>query len=199
MKNNIKYYIDTKEKKDEGDRVIFKFCPLCGEKLELKDSYDEGKVPYCKKHDTLYFDLPKPCIVVAVLKGDKILLLKQSYIFKNSKVLLSGYVGVDEIAEETVYREVLEESGIKVKNIEYLGSDFVKGKELLMLTYVAQYESGEIKQSNEVEFIGWVNLCDALEQMTEDLVGQRVIKKILHKKGDNAIYPFKKIQYVEEV
>ena len=87
MKNNIKYYIDTKEKKDEGDRVIFKFCPLCGEKLELKDSYDEGKVPYCKKHDTLYFDLPKPCIVVAVLKGDKILLLKQSYIFKNSKVL----------------------------------------------------------------------------------------------------------------
>ena len=179
--------------------MIFKFCPQCGEKLELKDSYDEGMVPYCKKHDILYFDLPKPCVVVAVLKGDKILLLKQSYIFKNSKVLLSGYVGIDETAEETVYREVLEESGIKVKNIEYLGSDYVKGKELLMLTYVAQYESGEIKQSNEVEFIGWVNLCDALSQMKEDLIGQSVIKKILKKKDNNAIYPFKKIQYIKEI
>ncbi|MGL4654368.1 MAG: NUDIX domain-containing protein [Sarcina sp.] len=179
--------------------MIFKFCPQCGSKLELRDNYDEGKVPYCKEHETLYFDLPKPCAVVAVLKGDKILLLKQSYIFKDSKVLLSGYVGVDETVEETVYREVLEEAGIKIKNIEYIGSDYVVGKELLMLTYVAQYESGEISQSTEVEFIDWVNLCDALTEMKEDLIGQRVIKKILEKKGENAIYPFKKIEYVEEI
>lgn len=179
--------------------MIFKFCPQCGSKLELRDNYDEGKVPYCKDHDALYFDLPKPCAVVAVLKGDRILLLKQSYIFKNSKVLLSGYVGVDETVEEAVYREVLEESGIKIKNIEYLGSDYVVGKELLMLTYVAEYEGGEINQSTEVEFIDWVNLCDALDEMKEDLVGQRVIRKILEKKGDNVIYPFKMVEYVEEI
>ncbi|MGL4450844.1 MAG: NAD(+) diphosphatase [Sarcina sp.] len=179
--------------------MIFKFCPQCGLKLELKNNYDEGEVPYCKEHKTLYFDLPKPCAVVAVLKGDKILLLKQSYIFKNSKVLLSGYVGVNETAEEAVYREVLEESGIKIKNIEYLGSDYVEGKELLMLTYVAQYESGEINQSTEVEFIDWINLCDALGEMQEDLVGQKVVRKILEKKGEKVIYPFKMIEYVEEI
>lgn len=109
----------------------FKYCPLCGEKLELKNSWDEGMIPYCSKHDMMFFDLPKPCIVVAVIKGDEIILLKQSYIYENSKVLISGYVGVDECAEETVYREVKEETGITVKDIKYLGSDFVKGKNYL--------------------------------------------------------------------
>ncbi|MGL5767731.1 MAG: NAD(+) diphosphatase [Sarcina sp.] len=179
--------------------MIFKFCPVCGKELELKDNYDEGKVPYCCDDDTLYFDLPKPCVVVAVIKGDKVLLLKQSYIFKKSKVLLSGYVGVDETVEETVYREVKEEAGIEVSHIEYLGSDYVEGKELLMLTYVAKYKSGVINKSSEVEGIEWISLCDALQEMKEDLVGQRIIKKILAKRDENEIYPFKMIDNIQEV
>lgn len=177
----------------------FKFCPLCGQKLELRDNYDEGLVPYCSKHDALYFDLPKPCIVVAVLKGDKVLLLKQSYIYKDCKVLLSGYVGVDETAEETVYREVKEEAGIEVDNIEYLGTDFVKDKELLMITYVARYVKGNLKQSSEVEGISWESLDGALEEMKNDAIGKKVIKKILNLKGNKAIYPFKLIETFTEI
>lgn len=179
--------------------VKFKFCPLCGQKLELRDNYDEGLVPYCSKHDALYFDLPKPCIVVAVLKGDKVLLLKQSYIYKDCKVLLSGYVGVDETAEETVYREVKEEAGIEVDNIEYLGTDFVKDKELLMITYVARYVKGNLKQSSEVEGISWESLDGALEEMKNDAIGKKVIKKILNLKGNKAIYPFKLIETFTEI
>ena len=167
----------------------FKYCPLCGEKLELKNSWDEGMIPYCSKHDMMFFDLPKPCIVVAVIKGDEIILLKQSYIYENSKVLISGYVGVDECAEETVYREVKEETGITVKDIKYLGSDFVKGKELLMLTYLAYYESGEIEKSTEVEGAAWYNIEDALCELNEDSIGKRVVKKVLKEiryEGTNA-------------
>ena len=178
--------------------MIFKFCPLCGEKLELKNNYDEGMVPYCNHHKELYFDLPKPCVVVAVIRDEKVLLLKQSYIYKESKVLLSGYVGVDETAEETVYREVLEESGIKVNNIRYIGSDYVPNKELLMLTYVADYMSGEINKSDEVEFIDWVNLCDALADMKEDEVGKKIIKRVLAER-EEAIHPFKRIDKIIEV
>ena len=70
----------------------YNFCPKCGNKLVEKYSWDEGGVPYCIKDDIMFFDTPKPCIMVAVIKEDKILLLKQSYIYKNSKVLISGYV-----------------------------------------------------------------------------------------------------------
>lgn len=159
--------------------MIYKYCPICGGRLQNKDSWDEGAVPYCSKDDIMYFNTPKPCVVVAVIKADKILLLKQSYIFKNSKVLISGYVSIDESAEETVYREVKEETGIEIDNIRYLGSDFVSNKELLMLTYMADYKSGDIIKSSEVEDIEWVSINKALEMMSEDEVGKKVVKKVL--------------------
>ncbi len=157
----------------------YKFCPKCGRELEMFNCWDEGEVPYCPVDDILYFDTPRPCIVVGVVKDDEILLLKQSYIYKNSKVLISGYVDQDEYAEDTVYREVLEETGIETKNAKYLGSDFVEGKELLMITFMAEYKSGEIKKSDEVEGIGWVKIDEALSQMKEDKIGTKVVKKII--------------------
>lgn len=157
----------------------YKFCPLCGRELVMRNSWDEGEGPYCPVDDKMYFDLPKPCVVVAVVRDSKILLMKQSYIFKNSKVLVSGYVTTGEDVESTVIREVKEETGITVDNLKYLGSDVVLGAELLMLTFMADYVEGEITKSDEVEWVDWSNIEDALCQMQEDEVGKRVVKKVL--------------------
>ncbi len=157
----------------------FKFCPLCGRNLVEKYSWDEGGVPYCEYDDIMYFDTPKPCVVVAVLKENEILLLKQSYIFKNSKVLVSGYVTVGETLEETVYREVKEETGILIEDIKYLGSQCIKSKELLMIAFMARYVGGEIEKSSEVEWVEWGNIENALCEMTEDEIGKNIVKKVL--------------------
>lgn len=161
----------------------FKFCPKCGTKLVMRDSWDEGEVPYCPVDNTMYFDLPKPCVVVAVIKDQDILLMKQSYIFKDSKVLVSGYVTIGETVEQTVVREVKEETGITVDNIKYLGSDIVKESELLMLTYMAKYVDGEIRKSDEVEWVDWSNIEDALYEMKEDEIGKTVVRKVLKEIG----------------
>lgn len=157
----------------------YRFCPICGSELKEKFSWDEGGVPYCSYDDIMFFDTPKPCIMVAIIKEDEILLLKQSYIYKNSKVLLSGYIANDETAEDAVKREVKEEAGIQIENIRYLGSDYVKNKEILMLTYMADFTSGELTISKEVEDMGWVKLSDALDEMKEDIIGLKVVKKVL--------------------
>lgn len=161
----------------------FKYCPICGRELEEKYSWDEGGVPYCSVDNIMYFDTPKPCIIVAVIKEDKILLLKQSYIFKSCKVLLSGYVANGETAEETVKREVREEAGIEIEGIRYLGSDYLQSKEILMLTYMAKYSRGQINKSLEVEWLDWSNIEDALSEMEEDEIGKRVVRKVLKKLG----------------
>ncbi|MBD7911823.1 MULTISPECIES: NUDIX domain-containing protein [Clostridium] len=160
----------------------FKFCPICGRKLGEMFCGDEGRIPYCEYDNELFFDTPKPCIMVAVIKDDEILLLKQSYIYKDSKVLVSGYIGIDEKAEDTVYREVLEETSIEIQNVEFLGTDYIEGKELLMLTYLASYKAGVLSKSKEVEEASWVKISDALEHMKENLIGQRVIKKVLDRR-----------------
>ena len=157
----------------------FLYCPLCGGELVDKDSWDEGTVPYCPVDNIMYFETPKPCVVVAVMKGNEILLLKQSYIFKNSKVLVSGYVTNGETVEETVYREVKEETGITVDEIKYLGSEYLASKEIIMLTFMAKYVEGEINKSSEVEGVEWGNIEDALCQMSEDEIGKRIVRKLL--------------------
>lgn len=157
----------------------FKYCPKCGRKLEEKYSFDEGGVPYCPIDDIMYFDTPKPCIIVAVIRGSKILLLKQSYIFKDSKVLVSGYVTNGESVEETVSREVKEETGIIVGDIKYLGSEYFAAREIIMLTFMAKYIEGEINKSDEVEWVDWSELNGALCEMKEDEIGKRIVKKVL--------------------
>ncbi|KEI13203.1 DNA mismatch repair protein MutT [Clostridium novyi B str. ATCC 27606] len=161
----------------------YRFCPICGRELNIRNSWDEGDVPYCPIDDIMFFDLPKPCIVVAVLKGNEVLLMKQSYIFKNSKVLVSGYVNVGENVEDTVIREVKEETGITINNLKYLGSDVVKASELLMLTFMADYVEGEIVKSKEVEWVNWSNINNAISEMSEDEIGKTVIRKVLKEKN----------------
>ncbi len=157
----------------------YKYCPICGKPLKDKYSWDEGGVPYCETDDMMFFDTPKPCIIVAVVKDDQVLLLKQSYIFKNSKVLVSGYVTTGETVENTVKREVMEETGIIIGDITYLGSDYLASREIIMLTFLAKYESGEINKSEEVEGIQWIKISNALQEMQEDEIGKNVMKKVL--------------------
>lgn len=158
----------------------FKYCPMCGKELEEKYSYDEGGVPYCVVDDVMYFDTPRPCIIVAVIRENMLLMLKQNYTFKNSKVLVSGYVSTGEVVEETVIREVKEETGIIVRQPKYLGSYYLDSKEIIMLTFMAEYESGEvIAESGEVDWAGWISIDGALSEMDEDKIGKSVVKKVI--------------------
>jgi NAD+ diphosphatase len=161
----------------------FKYCPKCGKELVERDSFDEGGVPYCPDDDIMYFETPKPCIIVAVIRENKILLLKQSYIFKDSKVLVSGYVTNGESVEETVFREVKEETGITISDIKYLGSEYLASREIIMLTFMAIYAEGEINKSSEVEWVDWSEIEDALCEMKEDKIGKRIVRKVLEEIG----------------
>lgn len=159
--------------------MIYTYCPICGGKLELMNSWDEGDVPYCPNDDILYFDVPKTIVLIAIIRENKILLLKQSYIYKNSKVLISGYVTNGESLEETATREAYEETGIEIKNPRYIGSYPMKEKEFLFVGFVAEYVNGEIVKSSEVEHAEWADLKSALSEMKEDTIGKKVVEKIL--------------------
>jgi NAD+ diphosphatase len=118
------------------------FCGRCGQKTETVDGEMAKICPACK-----FMSYPRisPAVIVAVLKGDKILLTRYAAFRGNMRTIIAGFLEPGETLEECVRREVLEEVGLKVKNIRYFGNQPWPFPNSLMIGFTAEWESGEIK------------------------------------------------------
>jgi NAD+ diphosphatase len=97
-------------------------------------------------------------IIVLVRKGEEALLVKAKNFRRDYYGLVAGFVETGETLEECVAREVMEETGLKIKNIRYYKSQPWPYPNNLMLGFFAEYESGEIKvQEEELLDCRWFN------------------------------------------
>lgn len=96
-----------------------KYCKECGEKLIIKKLEGEGNIPYCPKCKEYRF--PKFNVAISTIvvnkENDNILLIKQYG--RDAYILVAGYVNLGESLEETVVREVKEETGMNVTSFIY--------------------------------------------------------------------------------
>src|SRR5208337_2878011 len=129
------------------------FCGRCGGRTSLKASERARECPHCGL--VIYPEL-SPAIIVAVVRGAEILLAR-SHRFRNAFYsVLAGFVEAGETFEETGRREVMEEVGIEIKNIRYFGSQPWPFPNSLMVGFMADYESGEIRiDESEIVDAGW--------------------------------------------
>ena len=96
-----------------------KYCGRCGERTEHSNTERAMVCPEC---GSIYYPVICPAVIVAVINGDKILMTKYAYGTYRKYALVAGYTEIGETLERTVEREVLEEVGLKVKNIRYYAS-----------------------------------------------------------------------------
>ena len=120
-----------------------KFCGMCGNKMEYQAVYNTYALK-CNNCGNIAWNRVSNAIIVAVRKGDKLLMAHNRNYGKNKYSILAGFVEYGESAEEAVRREVFEEVGIKVKNIKYFSSQAWPFPNSYMLGFTAEYESGEI-------------------------------------------------------
>lgn len=86
-----------------------------------------------------------PCIIVAIHNGKQILLAQGNrHISPPMFSTLAGFVESGESLEQAVHREVEEEVGVKLKNIQYFGSQAWPFPHQLMVGFTAEYAEGEI-------------------------------------------------------
>ncbi|MGL1892377.1 MAG: NAD(+) diphosphatase [Spirochaetaceae bacterium] len=131
------------------------FCGVCGTKSILDDSEGCNTCPNCSEK---FFPAQFPAVIVAIIKGDEILLAHNVNFPGDMTSIIAGFVDLGENAEEAIKREVMEEVGLKVKNIKYHSSQNWGFTSSLMLGYTAEYESGEIKIDEvEIDKAGWFN------------------------------------------
>lgn len=95
------------------------YCGCCGTKTLHDGKERMMKCPSC---GNMIFPRIAPAVIIGVTDGDKLLL--SQYANRNYKryALLAGFIEIGETAEEAVAREVMEEVGLRVKNIRYYKS-----------------------------------------------------------------------------
>jgi NAD+ diphosphatase len=96
-----------------------RFCGRCGNKTKHDEKERMMRCPEC---GNLIFPKISPAVIVGVTDGDRILLTKYAGRAFTRYALIAGYTEIGETMEQTVSREVMEEVGLKVKNIRYYKS-----------------------------------------------------------------------------
>lgn len=96
-----------------------KYCGACGHRLIHEESMRAKKCEHC---GNMVFPKINPAVIVAVRNGEDILLTTYAGREYKNYALVAGFMEIGESAEETVEREVFEETGIRVKNITYYKS-----------------------------------------------------------------------------
>jgi len=164
----------------------FEFCPDCGEKTQLKEIGDEGNIPYCAKCGKPLFDMFSTCVIALVANSDgEIALLRQNYISDKYYNLVSGYIKPGETAEETARREVKEEIGVDVRDMQFAGSFWFAKKEMLMLGFIAETSDKRLTLSKEVDEACWKPAREALGCVhPEGSVSYTLVKKYLQTLSD---------------
>ena len=95
-----------------------RFCGCCGHETIHSSTERALKCPSCGH---LIYPRIVPAVFVGVKNDDKLLLTKYRKGF-TPFALIAGFTEIGETLEETVSREVMEEAGLRVKNIQYYKS-----------------------------------------------------------------------------
>ena len=94
-----------------------RYCGRCGEKL-VHDVNE--RMMRCPKCGNMIFPRINPSVIVAVTHGDYLLLTKYANRPGAQRTaLVAGFTEFAESFEQTVHREVMEEVGLKVKDLRY--------------------------------------------------------------------------------
>lgn len=151
-----------------------RFCGACGGKTVFDEKERMLRCPNCKN---MIFPRINPAVIVGVTNGDEILMTKYRGREYTHYALVAGFTEIGESFEQCVAREVLEETGIKVKNIRYYASQpWALADDILAGYYCEVDGDTEIKMDDdELSVAEWVkreNIPDRTEflSLTNEMI-----------------------------
>ena len=117
-----------------------KYCGRCGK--EMKPSGKE-RAFCCDNCGSTVYPKISPAVIVGVTHGNRLLLSRYAGRTYKRYALIAGFTEFGETLEETVHREVMEEVGVKVKNIRYFGCQPWSFSDSLLMGFFADLDGEE--------------------------------------------------------
>ena len=151
-----------------------RWCGYCGHEMHLSKGEFACLCHHCRER---YYPQIAPCIIVAIRRGDEILLANHARHRNSIYTVLAGFVEVGETLEQAVAREVMEESNVRVKNVRYVTSQPWPFPHSLMMAFMAEYEGGDLQHDGkELLDAGWYRYDDLPLLPPPGTVARRLIE-----------------------
>ncbi len=157
------------------------FCGRCGALTVDKVRERAKECPEC---GLLSYPRISPAIIVLVEKGDQLLLARSHRHPSGMYSVLAGFVEPGETLEAAVVREIREEVGIAVKDIQYFGSQPWPFPNSLMIAFTCKYDKGEIVlEETEMADAGWYTIDNLPPIPPRISIARQLIDWFIYKQG----------------
>lgn len=133
-------------------RMRQRFCGACGQPVAFRRG---GWQAHCTGCGIEHYPRTDPAIIAAITDGDRLLLGRQAGWPERRYSTLAGFVEPGESLEQTVAREVFEESGVRVREARYLASQPWPFPGSLMLGFIALADPDPPVVGDELEDARW--------------------------------------------
>lgn len=150
-----------------------KFCGVCGGLMRFHTDISKR----CEQCGKEVWPQLATAVIVLIHRGKDEVLLARGRSFKRDFFgLIAGFVETGETLEQAVEREVMEETGLSIKNLRYYDSQPWPYPSGLMVGFHADYAGGELHvQREELKKAAWFHR-DHLPNLPEKLsIARRLI------------------------
>ncbi len=138
---------------------INKFCGACGSRMTHDGKERMMRCPDC---GNMVFPKIVPAVIVGLIDGDRLMMTKYAGRAYKRYALVAGFTEIGETMEETVAREVMEEVGLKVKNVTYYKSQPWGFDSDMLLGFFCELDGSDeiVMDANELSVAEWVHYKD---------------------------------------
>ena len=165
------------------------FCGQCGAPTETLSFERAKQCPNCR---LISYPRLSPAIIIAVtwrMGDEKRILLARNHRFPPGRYsVVAGFVEAGESLEETARREVFEETGVRIQNICYFGSQPWPFPNSLMLGFTAEYASGDITlEEEEIADAQWFAASDLPQLPPKISIARKLIDAFISENGGGPV------------
>ena len=131
-----------------------RYCGRCGGRNGF---HSEERALQCGQCGHVIYPRINPAVIVGVIKGDCLLITRYRTGYGHN-ALVAGFTEIGETLEQTVQREVMEETGVSVHNIRYYQSQpWGMAQDLLAGFFCDADEGSAIRMDpKELKYAEWV-------------------------------------------
>jgi len=130
---------------------------------------------------------PEPTVGALIFSPEDKLLLMQSHKWRNRYVVPGGHIELGETMQDALRREVKEETGLDIYDIEFLmfqefifDDAFWEKRHFIFFDYISRTDSTHVTLNSEAQEYVWVSLEEALE-LPLDPYTERAIRECLRR------------------